>query len=194
MAGGELALDRVAGDDRIVDQQAERDDQRGDRDLLQVDAEQVHHAERHRQRDRDRQRHQQRRAPLPEADQRDEDDQDDRLVEAAHEQVDVLADLPRLIGRPREDRDPRAAAPAARPARASTAAPNSPICAPARICTASVMPRRALPVAVRVRRAVVVQERRRALVAARRRRRVAQVDRRCRCASARARRRSPARS
>ena len=79
----ELALDGVAGDDRIVDQQAERDDQRGDRDLLQVDAEQVHHAEGHRQRDRDRQRHQQRRAPLPEADQRDEHDQRDRLVEAA---------------------------------------------------------------------------------------------------------------
>ncbi len=35
---GELALDRVAGDDRIVDEQAERDDERRDRDLLQVDA------------------------------------------------------------------------------------------------------------------------------------------------------------
>ena len=35
---GQLALDGVAGDDRIVDEQAERDDQRGDRDLLHVDA------------------------------------------------------------------------------------------------------------------------------------------------------------
>ena len=32
-------------------------------------------------------RHQQRRAPLPEADQRDEHDEDDRLVEAPHEQA-----------------------------------------------------------------------------------------------------------
>ena len=103
MPGGQLALDRVAGHHRIVHQQAERDDQRRDRDLLQIDAEHVHHAERHRQRDRDRQRHQQRRTPFPEADQRDEHHQDDRFVEAAHEEIDVLLDLQRLVGSARDD-------------------------------------------------------------------------------------------
>ena len=45
------------------------------------------------ERHRDRQRHQRRRPPFPEADQRDEHDEDDGLVEASHEQLDVLADL-----------------------------------------------------------------------------------------------------
>jgi hypothetical protein len=33
-------------DDRVVDQQAERDDQRAERDALQVDAQRIHHEER----------------------------------------------------------------------------------------------------------------------------------------------------
>ena len=35
--GGQFALDGVVGDHGIIDQQAERDDQSGDRDLLQID-------------------------------------------------------------------------------------------------------------------------------------------------------------
>ena len=42
--------------------------------------------------------HQQRRAPLPEPDQRDQDDQGDRLIERVHEQVDVFLDLQGLVG------------------------------------------------------------------------------------------------
>ena len=37
-AAGEVAFDGVAGHDRVVDQQAQRDDQRADRDLLDVHA------------------------------------------------------------------------------------------------------------------------------------------------------------
>jgi hypothetical protein len=47
--------------------------------------------------------HQQRRAPLPEADERHDDDERDRLVEAAHEEVDALFHLARLIRGARED-------------------------------------------------------------------------------------------
>ena len=49
-------LDR---DDGVVDQQAERDDQRAERDLVQVDVEQAHAQESDRQHQRNRQRHHQ---------------------------------------------------------------------------------------------------------------------------------------
>ncbi len=88
----------------------ERDDQRRDRHLLQIDAEHLHHAERHGQRDRNGERHQQRRAPLPKADQRHEHHQHDRLVQALHEQVDVLLHLPRLVRGASEDQILRAGA------------------------------------------------------------------------------------
>ncbi len=51
-----------------------------------------------RQRDRNRDRHQQRRAPLPEADQRDDHYQTDRFVQRVHEEVDLLFHLYRLVG------------------------------------------------------------------------------------------------
>ena len=70
----------------------------------------VHHAEGHQQGERNRQRHQQRRAPLPEADQRHQDHQPHRLVQARHEQVDVLLHLPRLIAGARDDQVLRQAA------------------------------------------------------------------------------------
>ena len=44
-----LAVDRVAGHDRIVDQQAQGDDHGGDRNLLQIDAQQLADAQRHGQ-------------------------------------------------------------------------------------------------------------------------------------------------
>ena len=92
------ALDRIAGDYRHVHQQPERDDQGGDGNLLQIDPEDVRHAERQRERNRDRQRHENRGTPAPEPEPGDYDDQDDRLPEARHEQVDVLRHLPGLIG------------------------------------------------------------------------------------------------
>jgi len=66
--------------------------------LLQIDAEHVHHAERHRQRQRNGERHQHRGAPFPKTDERDEHHEKDRFVQAAHEQIDVLGDLQRLVG------------------------------------------------------------------------------------------------
>ncbi len=78
--GGDLPIDGVAGHDRIVDQQPERDDQRGDRHLLQVDAQQPHHAEGHRQRERNAGGDQQRASPFHE-EQRDGDDDRDGLSE-----------------------------------------------------------------------------------------------------------------
>ncbi len=42
----ELAIDRIGRDHRIVHQHAERDDERGDRDLVQLDAGEMHSAER----------------------------------------------------------------------------------------------------------------------------------------------------
>ncbi len=98
MLVGERALDGVAGDDGIVDEQAERDDQRGDRDLLEIDAEDVREAEGQGERDRNRDRHQHCGAPFPESDERDDDDESDRFVKRVHEEIDVFFDLARLIG------------------------------------------------------------------------------------------------
>ena len=47
MSCGDVALDGITRDDRIIHQQAERDDQARDRDLLQIDTEDLHHAESH---------------------------------------------------------------------------------------------------------------------------------------------------
>ena len=93
----ELAFDGIARHHRVVDQETQSDDQRSDRHLLHVDAEQAHHAEGHGQGERDAERDQQRRAPLPEPDQRHDHHQHDCLVEARHEQIDVLVDLLWLI-------------------------------------------------------------------------------------------------
>ncbi len=97
-AGVELAANGVVGDDRVVDQEAEADDERGERDLLDIEAEESHQAEGHRERDRNREREHGRRAPLPEADEADDDDDDDGFEEAAHEAADLLFDLLGLIG------------------------------------------------------------------------------------------------
>jgi hypothetical protein len=50
---GEFALDRIASDDRIVHEQTQRDDERRNRHLLNVEADELHQPERHRQRNRD---------------------------------------------------------------------------------------------------------------------------------------------
>ena len=99
----ELALDRIAGDDRIVHEQPERDDERRNRHLLNVEADELHQSESHRQRDRDRQRHQQSRTPFPESHERDEDHEHDGFPEAAIEQIQLLAHLPLLVGRRADD-------------------------------------------------------------------------------------------
>ena len=69
----------------------------GNRHLLDIQAEQLHEAERHGQRDRDRNRHDQRRTPFPEPDERNQNDQHDCLEQALIEEADLLAHLPALI-------------------------------------------------------------------------------------------------
>jgi len=103
VSGREVPLDGVAGHHRIVHQETQRDYERGDGNLLQIQAEHVHHAEGHGQRDGNRQGHQEGRSPLPEADQGNDHNQDDGLVQAVHEQVDAFLNLARLIGGARHD-------------------------------------------------------------------------------------------
>ena len=111
----------------------ERDDQRRDRNLLQVDPEHVHEAERHRQRDRNRQRHQQRRAPLPETDQRNQNHQRDRFVEASMNRLDILFHLPRLVGGSHNHQIARQQLPARLASFSSMFSPNFGICSPERM-------------------------------------------------------------
>jgi Dioxygenase len=61
VAEGEVALDCVSGHHRVVHQEPQGDDQRGDTDLLDVEAGEPHHPEGHEKSDGDAQRHQQRR-------------------------------------------------------------------------------------------------------------------------------------
>ena len=82
LAVGEFTIDAVGGDDGIIDEHAERDDQRGDGNLLQRHAERRHAAERHRNRQRNGHGDDERRAPVHEQ-QGDEHDNNHRLNETA---------------------------------------------------------------------------------------------------------------
>src|SRR5262249_4298792 len=94
----QAAFDGIAGNNRVVHQQSQGNDQRGDRNLLNIDAQHVHHAEGHGQSDGNRDRHQQGRSPLPKADERDDDHQDNGFFQRAHEQVEILLYMQRLVG------------------------------------------------------------------------------------------------
>ena len=97
------SLDGIAGDHGIVHQQPQGNDQGGDGNLLDIDAEQIHRAKRHRQGDGDGDRHQHCRTPLPESEPRNQHHQRDRLVERIHEQADVFFHLQRLVRGARDD-------------------------------------------------------------------------------------------
>ena len=75
------------GDDRIIDQEAERQDQRAERNLVQADAEHPHEHESHRQHQRDRYRHNEAGAQA-QADQAHRQHDDHGFGERAHEFVD----------------------------------------------------------------------------------------------------------
>jgi hypothetical protein len=60
------------------------------RHLLKIDAQHVDDAEGHSECDRYRQSHDQCQSPLPEANERDDHDQDDRFVQRTQEEVNVL--------------------------------------------------------------------------------------------------------
>ena len=93
-----MTLDGVAGDDGIINQQAERNNESCDGDLLQIDAKQVGESEGQREGDRNRNRHQHRGAPFPESHEGNDDDEGDRFVQRVHEEVDVFFNLARLVG------------------------------------------------------------------------------------------------
>ncbi len=83
-----LHLDRhhLHGDDRVVDEESQRQDQRAERDLVQPDVGPPHHAERDRKHQRNRHRDDQA-GTQAEAQERHEQHDDDRLGERADELV-----------------------------------------------------------------------------------------------------------
>ena len=81
-------LDR---DDGVVDQQPERDDQRAERDAVQVERHRVHDDEDDRQHQRHRQRHHDAGAPA-QRQERDEQHDRQRLDEGVHEFADGVLD------------------------------------------------------------------------------------------------------
>ena len=97
--GAQLALDRVACDNRHIDQQSESDDQSRDGNLLNVNTKNVNDTEGHRQRQGNGCSHQHGRTPVPESNQGDDHDEDDGLVETAHQQTDKFLYLPGLVRR-----------------------------------------------------------------------------------------------
>ncbi|KFB70740.1 MAG: hypothetical protein AW09_004149 [Candidatus Accumulibacter phosphatis] len=85
------------GNDRVVDQQAKRDDQRAERNPLQVDPEYGHQQEGDRQHQRDRQGDDGAGAQA-EAEEGNRQDDQDGFGQRGHEEVHRLADDLRLVG------------------------------------------------------------------------------------------------
>ena len=93
----ELSLHHLDDDHRVIDEQAERDDQRAERDALQVDAELVHDGEGGGEHQRNGDGDHQAGAP---ADRQEGDDEHDhqRFAERFHELVDGVGHDFRLVG------------------------------------------------------------------------------------------------
>src|SRR5271157_2646311 len=98
-AGAQLTLDRIPCHNRHIYQQAERDDQSRDRNLLNINVKNVNDAEGHRQRQGDGSCHQHGGTPVPESNQGDDHDENNGLIETTHQQTDKLLYLPRLVRR-----------------------------------------------------------------------------------------------
>ena len=92
----EFAIDRVGRDHRIVHQHAERDDERGDGDLVQLDAGEMHSAENHRDRERDGGGDDERGTPIHEQ-ERNENHDHNRFEKRADEMMQAILDRGRLI-------------------------------------------------------------------------------------------------
>ena len=84
-------------DDGVVDQQSERDDQRAQRDPVQVERHRVHDDEDDRQHQRHRRRHHDA-GPPAQRDETDEQHDRQRLDEGVHEFTDGVLDHLRLVG------------------------------------------------------------------------------------------------
>ena len=88
---------RFDRDHGVVDQQAERDDERAERDALQVDPEELHGDEHDGEHERDREGHHGAGAQA-EAEQADRQDDGDGLPQRLHELVDRVLDGHGLVG------------------------------------------------------------------------------------------------
>ena len=84
------------GDDRIVDEQPERDDQRAERDAVEIEPGHVHDDEHDREHERHRRRHHEAWAPSK-RDEADDEHDGKRLDERAQELAHRLLDDARLI-------------------------------------------------------------------------------------------------
>ena len=103
VALGEARRHHVDRRHRVVDEQAQRNDERAERDALQVDMHRLHDRKHDRDRQRNRQRHHRAR-PQAEADDADRHDDGDRLPERLHEFADRGLDDDRLVGDERRRR------------------------------------------------------------------------------------------
>ena len=81
----------IDDDDGVIDEHAERDDQRGERHLVEADPEPGHHQQRHHHGHRNQTRHHQAGSDA-EAEQHHDDDDRDRLHQVADELVDLAVD------------------------------------------------------------------------------------------------------
>ena len=86
------ALDVLDHDDRVVDQQADRENEPEQRQRVDREAGEIEHAERAEQHDRDRDRRDQRRAPALQEHEHYDDDEDDGLDERLDDLVDRQLD------------------------------------------------------------------------------------------------------
>ncbi len=93
----ELSVHHLDGDHRVVDQEAERNDERAERDAVQIDAGQRHDEDRDRQHQRDREGDDDS-GPQAQRDQRDDEHDGDRLAERLQKLMDRLGDDFRLVG------------------------------------------------------------------------------------------------
>ncbi len=93
------ALDVLDDDDRVVDEQADRQDEPEQRQRVDRIAEQRENPERPEQDDRHRDRRDQRRAPALQEDEHDDDDEDDRLEQGVDDLPDRQLDERRAVER-----------------------------------------------------------------------------------------------
>ena len=93
----DLHYHHLDGDDGIVDQQAKRDDQRAERNAVQIDAQRVHQDESHRQHQRNRQRDHHARAQA-ETEEAYRQDDDQRFRERLQEELERHLDDGWLVG------------------------------------------------------------------------------------------------
>ncbi len=97
VTGAQPAQHRVHRGHRVVDQHPERDDQRTQRDAVQVDVSHVHHGEDDGHRQRNGQRHHGA-WPHPQADEAAHENDDDGLPQRGHEVVDGMVHRDSLVG------------------------------------------------------------------------------------------------